>query len=86
MKTKRRIAITVESHRTLVIRRRSRLPEGWCERCSKQVAMIQMEEAAHSGLSSQAITHQVEDGRLHFTLSAEGLSFICLNSLLKKSE
>ena len=84
MKTKRRIAITVESHRTLVIRRRSRLLEGWCERCSKQVAMINLEEAAQAGIGSQAITRQVEAGRLHFTANADGLSFICLNSLLEE--
>ena len=82
MKTKRRVEITLETHRILVIRRRSRLPGGWCERCGKQVAMIHLEEAAHAGLSSRAITHQVEEGLLHFTAAADGSSFICLNSLL----
>ncbi len=85
MKNNRRIEITVESHRILVMRRRSRLLEGWCERCGKEVATISLEESQASP-SSQAITHQVEEGRLHFTASADGSSFICLNSLLEKSE
>jgi hypothetical protein len=83
MKTKRRIEITVESHRILVMHRR-RLLEGWCERCGKQVAMINLEEAALAGLSSQAITRQVEGGRFHFTASADGSTFICLKSLVEE--
>ncbi len=84
MKTRRRIEITVESHRILVMHRRSSLLEGWCERCGKQVAMIHLQEAAHEGLSSRAITSRVEEGQFHFTASADGLSFICLNSLLEE--
>jgi hypothetical protein len=33
--------------------------------------MISLEEAIEAGLSQQAITHQVETGRIHFTASAE---------------
>jgi hypothetical protein len=43
--------------------------------------MISLEEAIEAGLSQQAITHQVETGRIHFTASAEETTFICLNSL-----
>ena len=85
MNTKRRIEITVESHRILIMRRRSLLLEGWCERCSKQVAMIHLEGAAQAGMNEQSITRQVEEGRFHFTASAEGSSFICLNSLLEEN-
>jgi hypothetical protein len=81
MRTKRRTEITLETHRILVIGRRGHLPTDWCKHCRKQVRMISLEEAIEAGLSQQAITHQVETGRIHFTASAEETTFICLNSL-----
>lgn len=82
MVTKTRTEIVVETHRVLVIRRRGSLLEGWCARCSKQVGMIRLEEAALAGLSLHAIYQQARAGKLHLTESSDGLPSVCLNSLL----
>lgn len=81
MGTKTRTEIVVETHRVLVIRRRSSSLEGWCARCGEQVQMIRLAEAALAGLSLQTIYQQARAGKLHFTEDSDGLSSICLNSL-----
>jgi hypothetical protein len=78
MKTRRRTEITVETHRIMVIRAPHRLDEGWCERCGKQAARISLQAATQVGISAEAISRHVDEGRLHFTNSNDGLSFICL--------
>jgi hypothetical protein len=85
MRTKRRTELTVETRRVLVIHQRGRLPKGWCERCGKQVRMINLEEATEADPSRLAITHWVEVGRIHFTASADETTFICLNSFLEQT-
>jgi hypothetical protein len=43
-----------------------------------------MNDATTAGLNAEAIPHHVETGRLHLIESADGLSFICLNSLARE--
>jgi hypothetical protein len=75
--------ITVQTDRVLVIRRRRRGGLKWCESCAARVEMMNPEEAAAvSGLSLRAIFRLVEASRLHFTETAEGLLWVCFNSLL----
>jgi hypothetical protein len=85
MRTKRRTELTVETRRILVIRQRGRLPKGWCERCGKQVRMINLEDATQADLSWPAITRLVEAGGNHFTASADETTFICLNSFREQT-
>ena len=85
MRTKRRTEITVETRRILVIHRRGRFYEGWCERCGKQVRMINLKEAMEADPGQLALTHWVEAGRIHFTASAGEPTFICLNSFLEQT-
>jgi hypothetical protein len=77
-----RAEVTIETKRVLIIHRRGSLLEGWRARCGKYVRVIGMEEAALAGPSLQAIRHQLEAGRLHFTTVAGELSYLCRDSLL----
>src|SRR5581483_10808060 len=83
VKRKRRTEITVESETIVCLRRRSRAAlTAWCPQCAAEVKLVTPEEAeAHSGFSLRAIYRKVEADRLHFSETAEGQLFICLNSL-----
>lgn len=84
MGRKRRIEITVEKERTVVVRRRGRLVQGWCAGCAEQVRMVTPEEAAvATRVSSRTIYRWAEDGKIHFTETPEGFLRICLNSLVR---
>lgn len=78
MKTKHKTEITVETDRTLVIRECHRLDQGWCERRDTQAAGISRQAVTRAGVSPEAISRHVDEGRLHFTDSGDGSSFICL--------
>ena len=83
---KKRTEITVETERVLVIRRRYRAIEAWCDSCAEQVVMIRPDQAAAvSGLSLRAIFGDIERAELHFMEQADGMLLICLNSLLKQN-
>ena len=79
----RTIEITYESSEVLVIKHRGKLAKACCPHCSKQVGVISLEEAGEAGLTMEAIRKQAEEGKLHLIEPADGLSFICLNSLME---
>lgn len=83
MKRKRRTEITVETETIVCLRRRSQAALiAWCPQCAAEVKLVTPEAAAlHSGLSLRAIYRRIEADRLHFSETAEGQLFICLNSL-----
>lgn len=82
MKTITRTEITVETTETVAMRPRGWLIQTWCERCAQHAGMIRIEEAALAGMSLQAICHHAGTDRLHLVDIADGLSLLCLNSLL----
>ena len=79
----RKIEVTIETYEVLLISRRGGLSRSWCERCSKQVALISLSDACSSGLSADEIHSQAKAGLLHLIETDEGPPFICLNSLLQ---
>ena len=84
MKKIKRIRITVETERLLVISKQGRAVEGWCACCGESVELIRPEEAAAlSSLSLRALRRQMERGALHYVETPDGVSLICLNSLLQ---
>jgi hypothetical protein len=84
MKKRRRIRMTVETERLMVVTRTHGSIEGRCHTCDAKVRMIAVEEASVvTGLSQRAIFRGVEAGRLHFTETPGGKLLICLNSLWK---
>lgn len=78
--------ITVETERLLVIRRRYRAVEEWCDGCGKIAVMIRPDQAAAvSGRTLRSLFQDLETGRLHFRESPDGLVLVCLNTLLATS-
>ena len=83
MRSTRRMKITVERERLLVVPRQKR-SESWCAECSATVTMLgPVEAAAVAAVSDRTIFRQIESHRLHFTETSHGAVLICLNSLLK---
>ena len=75
--------ITVETERLLIIRRRYQALEEWCDGCGELALMIRPDQAAAvTGHTLRAIFIDIENGRLHFRESPDGLVLVCLNSLL----
>jgi len=81
--TDRKIKITVESYEVLLIKRHAALSRSWCASCSKQVTLIDMNDAYAAGLSEEAINRRGETGRIHLIEKAGEPTFICLNSLIQ---
>ena len=79
---KKRMKVTLETNRLLVIARRGPARRAWCADCGAQVQMLWPEEAAAlAGVSSRTVYALVEAGQLHFTETADGWLLICPNSL-----
>ena len=80
--TKRRIEITVEKRRLVVLSRRNHSVNAWCGTCGEQVQMVTPDEAAQvCQVSTRTIYRHIETGRLHFTETERGFSLICVQSL-----
>jgi hypothetical protein len=73
LKTTKRTHITVEKREVWVVRRPQKARMVWCEE----------QAAALAEVSTRAIYRQVESGQIHFTETADGQLFVCLNSLSK---
>ena len=80
--TKRRIEITVEKRRLIVLKRQRPSVLDWCTDCGEQVAMLTPDQAALiANVSSRTIYRRVEAGEMHYTETAEGFLLVCANSL-----
>ena len=81
MKRSRRLEVTVETDRIMVTRGgRSQM---WCPVCQAEAQMIPVDEAAIlQHVNSRTIFRWVDERRLHFVETANGLLRICLNSLV----
>jgi hypothetical protein len=82
MKTNRRIEITVEKHRLVVLSRRNHSTAAWCDACGEQVQMVTPDEAAQlCSVSTRTIYRRIETQGVHFMETEKGFSLICLQSL-----
>ena len=79
----REIKITVDSYEVLVTKLRGSFNRLWCASCGKQAAVISLNDAYTSGLTLEAAQRDVESGRLHLIKTVVGLSFVCLDSLVR---
>ena len=80
--TKRRIEITVERQRILLVKRRNPSAPISCEVCAGRPQMLTLDEAARLlGMSERAIFRRVEARQVHFTETAEGRLYVCGSSL-----
>ena len=82
MRRKLRIRTTVEKREVIVIRN-SRPLTVQCPECPGSVALIPLDEAVRiSGLGWREVYRLVEERRIHFAETVEGLAMICPASLL----
>ena len=83
MTAHRRIEITVETDRLLIIRRR-RLVRAWCQECGGEVEMVSLGEAeALTEVSGQEFCGFAQAHSWHLSENQEGTCFVCLESLGK---
>src|SRR5436853_7372537 len=67
MSNKNKTEITIETHRTFIVRRRPNLIYAWCAGCATTVNFASPEDAAQlAGSSAREIYRAVEAGQLHF--------------------
>lgn len=73
---------TIETHEVWVIRKPRQPQLSFCSACGTEAQMLEPVEAARlARVSLRTIYRWVEDGRLHFTETADEGLIICLNSL-----
>lgn len=74
--------ITVETERTLIVRRAEHLV-GWCPFCNREGEYILLDNAALVELTVGVRIQELrEAGRLHLWQQEDGLTRVCLASLL----
>ena len=79
---KRRVEITVEKHRRLVVRGSRERSLGWCRQCHEGVLMLRPEEAAFTaGVTVRTVNRWVEAETVHFDETPDGRLLICANSV-----
>ena len=83
MYSARRTRITIETERTLIIRR-TRSPRAWCADCQSDVHFVQLREA-HQLLPEnwQELSVRQSTNKLHLAEQKDGSILICLDSLLR---
>jgi hypothetical protein len=78
----RRTTITIETERTLVIRRQA-LPRGWCPECGRESEMIGPPQAAIvTGVPERRQHDFAITAKWHMAEATDGSPMICLVSLL----
>jgi hypothetical protein len=83
---RRRVEITVEKHRRLVLRGGRERALGWCCQCAEGVLMLRPEEAAvTAGVSVRELNRWVEAETVHFDETPDGRLLICANSVVQFS-
>lgn len=84
--TKRRLEITFERERVLVVSRRRVSVRTWCEGCGRRAFLTTPEGAAElSGLTARAVYRRVEEGSVHFMETADGMLLVCCDSLTESA-
>jgi hypothetical protein len=85
MRRTRKLKITVEKERFLVLRHEQEV-EQWCTDCRAMVRMIRPAAAAAvAAVSDRTIFRQIESRRLHFSETQAGAVLICLNSIMEQN-
>jgi hypothetical protein len=83
---KRRTEITIETSRLTLIGRRGGATRAWCPLCEAHVEMVSHDQAVGLLRVSTRIIHQmVDEEKLHFIETPDGLLLICVNSLFQWS-
>lgn len=80
---KRITKITVETREVLLMYGYGGLRKNYCPRCKKPAPMLTIEALAGADLDPEAVRQQTTGEGLHLVETSGGLTFLCLNSLLK---
>lgn len=80
---KRKIKITVETERVLVVRRRASLRRAWCVACAALVTFAPPDEVCALTLhDAAALRRLLAAGQLHALEDPGGVPLVCLRSAL----
>jgi hypothetical protein len=79
--TDKRIWITIETERMLVIARRHAV-RGWCERCGTEIEFLPSDQVRRLDTTSGPVLEQHRNN-LHRWLAKDGLILVCVKSLLR---
>jgi len=81
---RKKMTITFETERLLVISGPQKPALNWCPRCNQQVRSVTTEDAAIlADVSLAVVCREVEADRLHALQTADGARLICFNSILQ---
>jgi len=74
VKNRTRTAITIETERVLIVKKREGSVLTWCSTCAQQVPMVRVDEAATiARVSSRTVYRWVESDKVHFARNAGGI-------------
>jgi hypothetical protein len=83
MATRKRIEITIETDRVVIIRR-NRPTRALCRECGSEAEMLDIATAAElTGMTDRMLHELMDVQELHLVQSPDGSLRICLESLLK---
>ena len=82
---KRRVRVTIETERVLVISRIKDTFNDWCPSCNELVRLLRPEEAAVMTACMRASNQSLEIDKLHVIPNHAGMMNICLNSVLTQA-
>jgi hypothetical protein len=78
---KRRTSISIETRRVIWLRQQQRRTL-WCSECRAQASMVSIDETARlANVSTLEICRLINDNRIHFTETSDGLLLVCADSL-----
>jgi len=79
----KRVEISVETDRVLIIRR-CRVLRVWCQECGHEVDMVDISEAGTLAAMSEPVLRDCAAARRwHVYEGQDGIGLVCLESLLK---
>jgi len=83
MATRKRIEITVETDRVLIVHRR-KSTRAWCPQCSREVDMNGLADAGVlTGKPEQKLLKSAQSKAWHFSERDDKTPLVCLESVLK---
>ena len=81
---RRRTEITIQTREMVVLHHPDPSSRAWCPACRATRNFVLPEEAARiAGVGVRAIFNRIEDNRVHFLESREGLVRVCSESIGK---
>ena len=81
---RRRTEITIQTRETVVLHHADPSTRAWCPVCRTTRNFVLPEEAARlAGVSVRTIFHRIEEDRVHYFETREGLVRVCAESISK---